>query len=131
MTKTYRELFEYINISAIYLNSDGKNTSKDDKLAYAIKKVQKRLDPAKETWNELLADLQYDHASIDEKGNLIRTKDNQLMFTVQKQKDFDKAVRELRKKTFEFEPYFATELPNDLDEFTRESLIGFVIKPTE
>lgn len=129
MTKTYKDLFEFLNIANTYVSNG--HAEPKDKLAYAIKRVKKRLEPVMESWNESLADLQYDHASIDEKGNLIRTKEGGLMFTVPKQKEFDKAVKELRKKTFEFEPYFATELPNDLDEFTQESLIEFVIKPTE
>jgi len=125
MTKTFKELFEFLATANAYV-IDGKEPK--DKLAYAIKKVKKRLETAMDTWNETLADLQYDNASLDEKGNILRNKENQLVFTPAKQKELDKAARELRKKTFEFEPYYATELPKDLDEFTREPLIGFVIK---
>ena len=126
MTKTFKDLFEFLTVANAY--------TEDDKLKYAFDKMKNqkngRLQNAMETWNETLADLQYDHASLDEKGNLLRDEKNNLKFTVPKQKEFDKAVRELRKKTFEFEPYYATELPKDLDEFTREALIGFVIRET-
>lgn len=120
MTKTYKDLFIFLAVANDYKD--------DDKLSYAIKKVKKRLESVMETWNEKLADLQYDHASVDEKGNLMRDDKNNLKFTVPKQKEFDKAVKTLRNETFQFEPYFATELPKGLDEFQTESLIGFVIK---
>lgn len=123
MTKTYKDLLEFLPIANGYTG--------DDKLGYAFKKMinQKngRLQPAMEQWNELIADLKYDFASLDEKGNLIRNGEI-LLFTPEKQKALDKAARELRKKTFEFEPYYATDLPKDLDEFVREVLVGFVIK---
>jgi len=124
MTKTFKDLFEFLTVANTY--------TEDDKLKYAFDKMKNqkngRLQNAMETWNETLADLQYDHASLDEKGNLLRDEKNQLKFTVPKQKEFDKAVKELRKKTFDFEPYYATELPKDLNEFTLDILTGFVVK---
>ena len=125
MTKTFKELFEFLATANVYI---GENKEPKDKLSYAIKKVRKRLEAAMDIWNEALADFQYDNASLDEKGNILRDEKNNLKFTVEKQKKLDKEARDLRKKTFDFEPYYATDLPKDLDEFVKEALIGFVIK---
>ena len=133
MTKTFKDLFAFLNIANAY--------QRDDKLMYAFKKMTNekngRLQEAMEEWNEAVADLKHNNASVDEKGNIFYVdgpidqsgnKSRILTFTPAGQIAVDKGAREMRKKTFEFEPYYATEIPKDLDEFTRETLIGFVIK---
>jgi hypothetical protein len=73
-----------------------------------LKKLQNIIEEAEEKKYE----LQLQHASVDEKGNVIREGENAfLKFTPEKEIALNKAVKELYAKEVSFEPY---ELHADL-----------------
>lgn len=119
----YEQILAFLNAGSFY----GK--SHNDKLSYAIKKVTGRLKDIVADYNELVDDVKIDCASVDEKGNMIVNGDS-YVFTPAKRKEFNKAVRVIGQKevTETFEPYYATEVPEDLDEDFIELFKGFVIK---
>lgn len=126
MTKTFEQILEFKHYSE-WRKSQGLNT----KLDYACTKVLKKLNSVcLNKWKGLLSDIEVDHASVDEKGNLV-TVNNTYQYTPEKTKKMREAkmalLNEWEQKEFEFENYICTEVPEGLNEEEKEALTGFVI----
>jgi hypothetical protein len=136
MMQTYKEILAFANASRGYLERvKGQKT----KLAYAIERVTKgyaaQAEKLEAAYREKLADLDIEHCSTDERGNILTDGAGRYVYTKDAQRARLKRQREelerLLGAVVEVEPYFATALPDDLSDAEREALTGFVIKPGE
>jgi hypothetical protein len=132
---TYEQILKFVNKAKEYKSSlDGKS----NKLTYAIDKMAKfnqygqmesgRLKDGLTEYDEICGDERIDHASVDDKGNLILSDKGQYSYKPEKLKALNKKIKEIGlREAKTFEPYFATEVP-ELDEDFTEAFKGFVIK---
>lgn len=123
MTKTYKEILQFVNATTNYLDK----FPEDNKLRYALKKVQKNSLKALEKYNELLEDLRIDHCSVDDKGIVLRNEQGNYLFAKDGLKALVHAQRELILQTVEIQEHLVTELPEKLHENYREVFSGFVL----
>ena len=109
---------------------------KMNKFAYALTKMISRTNADETRYNEEVNDLRVDHASLDEKGNLISKEINgqqgqtytKYEFTPAKLKELNKKVKELGKKEIEIEPYICTgDIPEDVNLPLQEVFVPFVM----
>lgn len=100
---------------------------KEEKQFYALKKLLKKVQPIIDKHYEDVNDLRIDHASTDEKGNLILDSKDQFTFTKEKLKELNAAIRKLEGKEVDVEPHY-TEWPASLPESLKEYFIGFTVK---
>lgn len=126
MTKKFEQVLEFKHY-AEWRKAQGFDT----KLDYACSKVLKKLNSVCiNKWNGLIADIEVDHASVNEKGNLI-TENNTYVFTPEKTKKMREAkqalLNEWEQKEFEFENHICSEIPEGLNEEEKEILTGFVL----
>lgn len=104
-------------------------TNKNTKLGYAIKRVTSQFEKIQADYLQRRDDISIDNAAVDGNGVLLIEADGRYRFTPEKLKARNKQWRELDESAaFEIEPYFATDLPPDLNEDLRDAFIGFVIK---
>lgn len=123
VTKKQAELF-YLN-ALQWLN----NHPEENKLTYALKKVSKKIKSQVEDFQEEVAELRLDYASLDKDGNLKSNPDTKgYEFKPDKLKEFNKKLKELGAKEIEVETYIATKIPDDLPYEFREIFTPFVIK---
>jgi hypothetical protein len=146
MKKTIQQISDFNKSTANYLALH----QTENKFTYALKKVAKKLEAATKTilddFNEKIADLNIELASVDEKGNIVyevettteangskkEVKTNIPKFTPEKLREKNKRMSEMNKSILaievEFENYIATEIPADLSEDEIEAFKGFVIE---
>lgn len=129
MMKTFGEMYEFRVNASFYLKSLEEG---ETKLAYAIKKVDGKLQKHFDAYNEAMNDIEIDHAATDENGILVTDDKGGFRFTPASIKAKRKAYKELADewgvKEFEVEEYFATEIPEDLNDNFKNSFTGFVIE---
>lgn len=101
--KTIPELAEFNAYANEYMKGEV-----DTKLAYAIKKVKKRITPIYEQHNEALADCWLEHAQEDDKGKLLKDDKGNYLYSKEAQKLVNIKVRELNKIAYDIEPHYAT-----------------------
>lgn len=135
MTKTNLQLVNFINFARLFgkVAKDGKPITDPPKTkwTYALERMEKRLKPQIEAYQEAQGDLQIEHAATDEKGAILTEPDGRFRYTKDGLRARNKAQKELMEKTVEFEPYYATELPENLSEIEKETCAGFVLKEEE
>ena len=146
MKKTVQQISDFNKSTANYLAIH----QTENKFTYALKKVAKRIEaltkPLLEELSEKEADINIELASVDDKKNIVyevetitdaqgnkkESKTNIPKFTPEKLKEKNKRISELNKEIvkaeIEFEPYFATEVPEDLTETEKDSFKDFVIE---
>lgn len=127
MTKTNLQLVNFINFARMFIKQHEEKT----KFRYALERIDKRLEPHTGAYMASLYDLDLEHAATDEKSVLITGEKEQFRYTKDGLRARSKARQELLAKTFEFEPYFATELPDNLSEVEKQVCAGFVLKEEE
>jgi hypothetical protein len=129
MKKTFGEMYEFRVHASLYLKTLEEG---ETKLAYAIKKVDKKLQKHFDEYNEAMADVEIDHAATDENGILVTDEKGGFRFTPDsikaKRKAYKKLADEWESKEFEVDTYFATEVPEDLNENFRNAFEGFVLE---
>jgi hypothetical protein len=125
-TKTYEEVFTFIQLGNAWLT---RNDKKDSKFKYGLTKELKAAVALGNKYNEQIEDIDIDHCATDDKGVILRDEKNELRFTKDGIKARIKARRELFKSSVEIEPYFASDVPDDLTEFEKEVFAGFVLRP--
>lgn len=132
MTKTNLQLINFINFSRLYgkVDKDGKAIPNPPKTkwTYALERMEKRLTPQIEAYQEAAADLQIEHAATDEKGAIMTEPDGRFRYTKEGLLARNKAQKKLMNQTVEFEPYYATDLPENLSQIEKETCAGFVLK---
>lgn len=125
---TFEQINEFLTASNQVLQAQ--KEEKESKLTYALKKVQKRIRKHIDDYMEVMRDIEVEHASTDADGNL-KYDGDKLVYTPLQEKNMRKKKREVYaewlKKEFEFEPYIATEIKEELSIEQKEALTGFVI----
>lgn len=114
-----------MNAGNAWINSQN---GAESKLKYAIERVMKRTKKVIEQYREDLEDAQIEHCYADEKGVIVRDGRGEYQFTKEGLTALNQKRRELVRSEVSVEPYFATELPENLDPTTKEIFTGFVIK---
>lgn len=100
---------------------------KSGKFDYALKKMNNRIQDALGVFDEKVEDARVEFCSVDERGHILRSEKGEYVFTKENYKDFVKKVKMLELEEIEFEPYIASELPEDIDEYDKEQLSGILI----
>ena len=122
MKLTIKQINEFSIVGSAYMKDH------NNKLSYAIRKVNKNITSVVESINENIEDLRIEHCSVDEKGNVLKDEKGNYKFSKDGLRALAKAVKELNNKIFEIEPFFATEIPDDLTEEQKEIFTGLVIE---
>lgn len=129
METSWKRCVEFSNMAAAYLK---RTENKDTKLKYAISRTLARIQKHQDVVNESLTDIEIDYCLTEKRGEsdvIVRDAHGNLQYTKEEIKKRNKATREyLNKEDVEIDPYFATALPADLNEFEIEAFAGFVIK---
>src|SRR5256886_1676243 len=123
MTKTYKEVIQFVNAAANYITQH----PEENKLKYALTKVQKSATKLIEDYNERLEDLRIDHCSVDDKGIILRDANGGYVFTRDGLKALVHGQRDLIGQSVEIQEHIVTELPEKFDENYREAFTGFVL----
>lgn len=127
MKTSWKRCIEFSNMAQAYLA----RTKGETKLKYAINRTLARVQKQQETVSERLADIEIDYCLTEKRGDnevIVRDAQGNLQYTKDKIKERNKATRDyLSKDEIEVEPYLATTLPTDLNEFEIEAFSGFVI----
>jgi hypothetical protein len=127
MTLTYKEAISFINVAREFLSIKGQKASA---LTYALNKSIKLLDKHKEEFDERLAELRDKYQKKDKDGvfEYHDEKNSIPKFTGENHAAFRKEFNRLKNEVFEFEPYYATTIPGDLDMVWYEYFVPVVIK---
>jgi len=128
ITVTWERLFDFMEIAGAWLAKDKAN--ENTKLGYAIQqRMQPRLKKAVNKYNSRRQDIAIEYAVTDDKKHILKDERGEYIDTVEsataKKARWEKLYEE---GTYEIEPYFATELPEDLTDIEVEALTGFVIR---
>ena len=123
MQKTYKEIATFLNAANAYLQAH----PEENKLSYALKKVQKEALQHFSTYKEELEELRIRHCATDEKGIILRNAQGDFEFTKEELLALNKDAKALQDKTIEIIGHTATELPEDLGENYKEAFTDFVI----
>jgi|SRR5215831_13854646 len=129
MKKTYRELTDFINAAALWQGTEKNKDHQNGKFAYAVKKMVKRSNIARERYFEEVEDVNVKHCSVDSDKNIIQTPQGQYRFTKDAMIERLKELRTLSEKTIDIDPFIATVVPDDLTPEEIEAFTDFVIKP--
>lgn len=126
--KTYQEVFNFIANANIYLKSNTEET----KLKYAIERTGEMVNKVAKDFQQKVADLKLEHALSEPNGKVPFTLNEQgervYDYTKEGIKALDKATEDLFNSEVEVEVYYATELPETLEEGWKEIFKGFVIE---
>lgn len=144
MKKTYEDIIDFVQTAAKWKieNNETDDNKPLTKFGYALMRVQKPAIKKYQEFQELLQekfrDIDIDKAATEDvKGKeIILTDENgKFRFEPKKLKEADKekrvAQKELLETAIEIEPYYATEVPDDLSETYKEAFLGFVIREEE
>lgn len=124
MAKTNLQLINFLNFARFYLNEHKEKT----KFGYALERIDKRLKKPLENYQDAMNDLQIEHAATEGGGGPILTDaDGKFRYTKEGLRARNKAQKELLEKLVEFEPHYATEVPENLSEVEKEVCAGFVL----
>ncbi len=131
MKVTHERLFGEFEPTAMVWLARGENAK--SKLGYAIEKMRPRIKKAKETYSNLLEEINIDECSVDDKQNIIRDDDGPpddggYVFTKEGKKKRNKRRQQLWEQGIEIEVYFATTVPDDLTTQERDAFAGLVIE---
>ncbi len=130
MIKTYEQIIDFTTVASSF-------TKEKTKFAYACQKVINRValasKKATKKYQERLADIDIEFASVDEKDNLVLD-GNKYCYTKENARKRLDAIRiedaKLYETKIEFEPHYCNELP-ELNDYQISSLVGFVIDEKE
>lgn len=129
MTKTYREVFQFINAGSRWLAEHKKD--EDTRLGYAIAKLIKKLGKHDSDYREAVEDLNVEHCEVNDKGHIIHENDN-YVFSKEGKKKRDAAQRKLLDTPVNFEPHYVTTIPEGITPDMQVALEGFVFQePSE
>lgn len=114
---TYKQLLECLN--AISQNVKNEETKIQKKLVAIFNRLKKY----NEQYSEARELIRVDHASVDEKGNLLQDEKGNYRFTKEATKQMQSDIMDLLNREFIFEKIFISN-PKGLESFT--FLNGFV-----
>lgn len=101
------------------------------KFTHALEKMISRTNEIEKKYNTSIQDMRVEHASEDDKKNLIMDKDGQFAFTKENHKKLTIAIRAKLEDKVTIEPYWASFVPDDLGMALTEVFEDFVIKKEE
>lgn len=124
MTKTYRQLIEFINAASNYLRTHPQKS----KFEYALSKVTKKALSAYDKYNEALEDARIENCATDAAGVILRDDRNNYKFDKKGLTAFNKVQRALAETPVTIEPHIVDEAPA-LADSDKEIFEGLVIGP--
>lgn len=129
VTITNEEMLNFRRAAQNYINRHPDRT----RLHYALEKTLKKTTTAFEDYADAESDIRIDTAMIDEKTKAFVMTEDKMSYVVDptKAKDLQKRMRDLGRKKVEFESYFATEIPKDLEAAWYQVFEGIVIEETD
>ena len=92
----YRNLIETMQLLAANVGSQ------ETKVQKKLVKIHSKLKTYYEEYSEALSDLKLDHASTDEKGNVIMNEKGEYSFTKDAMKKLNADIKVLLKKEFDY-----------------------------
>ena len=107
----YRNLIETMQLLAANVGSQ------ETKVQKKLVKIHAKLKAYYEEYSEALGDLKLDHASTDEKGNVIMNEKGEYSFTKDAMKKLNSDIKILLEKPFDYEIIHVVN-PNGLEEHT-------------
>lgn len=127
MQVTYKEAIAFINAGKEFLNNKERKPSA---LTYAISRSLKKLQKHTEEFEELTADARAKYQKQDKDGVFEYYDDRGMTpkFTASNHTAFRKVFNEIRNTQFEYEPFYATSVPPDLELAWFDYFVPFVIK---
>jgi hypothetical protein len=126
--QSHKAIFNFIANANVYLKINQEET----KLKYAIERTGESVNKAVQAYQLGLKDLKLEHALSEANGKVPFTTNEQgereYEYTKEGLKALDKAIENLFNEEVEIEVYYATELPETLDESFKQVFKGFVIE---
>jgi hypothetical protein len=126
--QSYKAIFNFIANANVYLKINQEET----KLKYAIERTGEKVNEVTKEYVQKLKDLKLEHALSEANGKVPFTTNEQgereYEYTKEGLKALDKAIENLFNEEVEIEVYYATELPETLDEGFKQVFKGFVIE---
>jgi hypothetical protein len=126
--QSYKAIFNFIANANVYL----KLNTEETKLKYAIERTGESVNKTSQEYTKLLKDIKLEHALSELNGKVPFTTNEQgereYEYTKEGLKALDKAIEDLFNSEVEIEVYYATELPEGLDEGFKQVFKGFVIE---
>lgn len=121
---SWTKLFRFFQVAQSYLATH----TEDTKLRYALNRVMPQITKAQAKITEKFEEIDVDHCATDDKGIVLKDAQGGFQFT----KDELKKRNTERNKAceadeFEFTPYFATTIPDDLGEIELDAFAEIVI----
>jgi hypothetical protein len=113
----YRQLIETMQLLAANVGSQ------ETKVQKKLVKIHGKLKAYYEEYSEALGDLKLDHASVDDKGNVVMNEKGEYSFTKDAMKKLNADIKVLLDKEFDFKVIEVVN-PDGLEEHTY--LKGFV-----
>ena len=92
----YKQLIETMQLLAANVGSQ------ETKVQKKLVKIHSKLKAYYEEYSEALGDLKLDHASVDEKGNVIMNEKGEYSFTKDAMKKLNSDIKVLLDKEFDF-----------------------------
>ncbi|NOS92092.1 MAG: hypothetical protein HOP30_09235 [Cyclobacteriaceae bacterium] len=127
MNVTKRQLELFHNNAHLLLSQ---KKGQESKLLFKLRKVIKKTTNLFNDYMDEIQEIRIDHASVDEKGNVIQVEGN-YKFTPEKVKELTKKIRAKEKELIEIEPHFVDNMPEDLPLDFREVFENFVLREQE
>jgi hypothetical protein len=127
MKTTYQDIFNFNNTARGYLVEHEKENTK---FAWALHRMVKRAQTVIDDYNEKVQELNIEHCSVDEKGNILENGRGGYTYTKDALLKRNKAQNDLTKQDVEIEPYMAKDVP-ELKFNERLMFEGFVIPKEE
>lgn len=107
----YRQLIETMQLIAANVGSQ------ETKVQKKLVKIHEKLKAYYENYSDALGDLKLDHASVDEKGNVIMNEKGEYSFTKDAMKKLNADIKVLLEKEFEYKVIEIVN-PDGLEEHT-------------
>lgn len=126
MKVTYKDANTHVNAGNSFINDKDRKPSD---LSYALSKTAKRLKSHIADYVEMVEDAKVECQAKDKDGILLYNDPACTIpkYTPEKQIELRKRIRKIQETEFEFEPYLATSIPEDLPLVWYEFFVPFVI----
>lgn len=126
--QSHKAIFNFIANANVYL----KMHTEETKLKYAIERTGEKVNEVTKDYVQKLKDIKLEHALSEPNGKVPFTTNEQgereYEYTKEGLKKLDKAIEDLFNSEVEIEVYYATELPETLEEGFKNVFNGFVIE---
>ncbi len=126
---TYESILNFRVQAAQWLEMHEETKQPKTKFGYALHKLESQATKLWQRYQGQAEDLRIDHCMTGEAGVILKDGKGGYEFTKEGMKAFKKANDALFQSTeVEFEPYFATVIPDGLTPAQQEAFVGFALK---